>query len=278
MTLDEASGHYIMEVVKFHSRPKSSIQQIKVLLNYFDKTVYLSQISKADISQFIISKQAKDKVKNGTINRYITMLSAILHHANEKWDIKIPAFKISSFKLKEPVENIEYFKSMEDIKKIIECSAAHLKPIIWTALYTGLRRGNILNLKWENIDFERDIITLRVKSKKYDGGKNHIIPIVPPLKDILYNQPQINEYVFNYNGHHITDIKHAWSNALKKANLPHQRFHTLRHTTATWLLKDCKNIKIVQHILGHENVATTNKYAHLMDGAESQALTKLFNK
>ena len=166
-----------------------------------------------------------------------------------------------------------------------------MKPIIYTALYTGLRLGNLLNLKWENINFSANIITVKVKSRKKQGGKNHTVPIITPLLKIFENQPRINEYVFNYKGKPIHSISSSWRNIfykrdkkgnftkeLKDITLPYINFHVLRHTAATWILRETKNLKITKEILGHSDVKTTLKYAHILDDEKRDALNSLYNK
>ena len=76
----------------------------------------------------------------------------------------------------------------------------------------------------------------------------------------------------------MTDIKKSWAKAFEKADIPYRTFHTLRHTTATWLLRDTGNIRIVQGVLGHSNINVTTKYAHLVNNETQNALSHLFDK
>lgn len=178
-----------------------------------------------------------------------------------------------SFKQKEPKENIKYFKDWQELQKVIDAAPKHLKPIILTAVYTGLRRGRILSLKWEQIDWENNQIVYMGKD-----GNPHSVPMVEPLKQLLESLPHDHEYVFTYGGHRITDIKHAWMSTFVKANVPYRNFHTLRHTTATWLLRETGNLRVVQTVLGHSSMNMTTKYAHLVNNESQAALSHLFDK
>ena len=257
---------------KYLSRP------IEVLNRLENLKLHLNIKNISDISPQIIAKMVEERQKqvaNGTINRELMLLSSVLNKL-DLWGYNTPRIKISHFRLKEKAENIKYLDSWQTAQKIIDAAAKHLKPIIYTALYTGLRRSNILNLKWEELDFINNTINIKVKDKTKDGGKNLSIPMIPKLKDILQSQEKVNEYVFNYKGHHITDIKRSWHTALEKAGLPYTNFHTLRHTAATWILKKTGNLKLTQQILGHADIKTTTKYAHVLDEEKRQALTSVF--
>ena len=102
-----------------------------------------------------INEYRNKKRTNATINRYLALLSSVVNFCDDR-HYKVPKIKLSKYKLKEPAENIKYLKDWNEAQKIIDRASDHLKPIIYTALYTGMRLGNILNLKWENIDFENN--------------------------------------------------------------------------------------------------------------------------
>ena len=272
ITLENACLLYYERHGKYLSRPLETLQRLDQLKQHLN-IKNLSELSNIVISQMV--DRRKHEVANATINRELMLLSSLLNKC-ELWGYNIPRIKISQFKLKEKAENIKYLDSWETAQKIIDNSAPHLKPIIYTALYTGLRLSNLLNLKWEEIDFSNNLINIKVKDRTKDGGKNLSIPMIDKLKKILQAQPRINEYVFNYKGKPMTSIKRAWHTALRRAKLPYTNFHTLRHTAATWILKKTGNLKLTQQILGHADIKTTTKYAHVLDEEKRQALMSVF--
>ncbi len=162
--------------------------------------------------------------------------------------------------LKEKAENIRYIPDWKTLDKIVNAAAAHLQPIILFAVLTGLRKSNILNLKWSNII--GDQIVISVKDCQHEDGKDIYKDLFPALKEIISAQPKVSPYIFTYKGERIKDIKTAWHSALKKSGLPYINFHTLRHTHATWLLRGTGNLKLVQQSLGHSDIKITTKYAH----------------
>lgn len=279
ITIDEAFGEFYERHAKYYARPAETLRKL-LLIKSNISVQYLHQIDSSEISDYI--QRRKKKVKNGTINRELVILSSLLSNCR-LWKYKTSDIKPNKFKLKEPAENIKYLKDWTVAQKIIDRAAAHLQPIIYTALYTGMRRGNILRLKWEELDFANKLINIKVKDRTKDGGKNLSIPMIDKLARILDEQPRINEYVFNYQGHPIESIKRSWhtifynpDGTLRDSSLPYTNFHTLRHTAATWILKATGNLKITQEILGHANISTTMKYAHVLGEEKRTALNSVF--
>lgn len=136
----------------------------------------------------------------------------------------------------------------------------YLKPIIITALQTGMRRGEILNLKWENIDTEQNFIELlEIKS-----GKARKIPISPTLNNVFENIKRRSEFVFvnpKTNQPYI-DLKKSFPTVIERAGIKDSRFHDLRHTVATRLVEKNIDLSVVKDILGHSKITTTQRYAH----------------
>lgn len=306
ITLDEAFGRYFFERGQYQSLP----QQIATRLNNLKKDLqisYLHEITEPILNNIIV--KYKKTLSNSTINRYLALLSVVINLAADEWKVRTSHIKISKFKLKEPAENIKFLKDWSVAQKIINNAAEHLKPIIYTALYTGLREGNILRLEWDNIDFSNNTITVKVKDRMKSGGKNHTIPIIPQLRTILESQPRICKYVFTFNKRPIKSISRSWHSifykyvpvskpgpedvienrktakgiitykrVLRDPSLPYVNFHTLRHTAATWILKKTNNLRITKEILGHSDIKTTLKYAHVLDEEKRNALNAVFSE
>ena len=272
ITLDKACAKWYEEYGQSLASANDALNKIQHLLNIIDGKILLSQISKMDVNHLVTTFTQNGR-SNATANRYLCLLSSICTRAKERWDCRTPDFKILSFRLKEPKENVKYFKDWQEIQKLIDSAAEHLRPIILTAVYTGLRRGRILSLTWDQIDWDNNQIVYIGKD-----GNPHSVPMVPPLKELLASIPQDHEYVFTYAGHRVSNIKHAWMSAFERAGIPYRSFHTLRHTTATWLLRETGNLRLVQTVLGHSNISVTTKYAHLVNNESQDAMTHLFNK
>lgn len=280
ITITDAFARYFNEKGQYLVNSKYVLSSLVYISQHLGIT-YLDELDKSILQKYVDFRRTQ--VSNASVNRDLAKLSAIRTLAEEFWDKRVNKAKPLKFRLKESAENIKYLPDWATAQKIIDRAPEHLKPIIYTALYTGLRKGNILNLKWDNLDFINNLINVRVKDKNLAGGHTLTLPMIHSLREILEQQPRINEYVFNYNGHKIGDIKHAWQHIfydstgkLKDETLPYINFHTLRHTAATWILRKTNNLKLTQQILGHSNIKTTLKYAHVLDDEKRKALENVF--
>jgi integrase len=259
-------------VVQFQASRSATTVRLSKLLAEMNPNINLSEITKNNISRFIAECRAKGRGP-ATINRYLAILSALFTRARDYWDCRVPTFKMSQFKQKEPVENIKYFADMNEVQRIVDNAAPHLGPIILTAVYTGLRLGRILSMKWGQVDFDNMQIVFIGKSRI-----NQSVPIVEPLYELLGAIPRVSDFVFTRNGRPLKSIKEGWRAAMKRADVPYKNFHTLRHTTATWLLRDSKDLRLVKEVLGHKTIQTTLKYAHLANDRAADGLNHLFDK
>lgn len=149
------------------------------------------------------------------------------------------------------------------------------------AIYTGIRQGDLRRLTWDAIDFEHALVTL----KDPKPGKVQTIPVSPEALDILREVDAVSKYVFpNPDGgiKSRSAVADTWKGMRKHAGLPADfRFHGLRHNFASWLVSNGTDLTRVQKLMGHENAATTARYAHLVPGALGEAATrsgKLFSE
>lgn len=275
ITLDEAFGKYYEESGQFQAKPENILSRLCKIKKDLGVD-YLSNITPVILNNYI-NKRRKE-VKPATINRDLAVIGAILNRAVRFWGANIRNIRIGDFKLKEPAKSIHIFKDWNTIDTIIDAAPEHIKPIIYTAIYTGLRRGNILSLKWADIDFEKNIIHVKLKSNQTPGGKLHNAPLADSLKEILLKLPHVSEYVFTYKGERIKDIKHAWHTIFKTSGLPYQKFHTLRHTAITWIIQKTGNPVLAQKIVGHSDIKTTMIYTHNDDIEKIEAVNIAFKR
>jgi integrase len=177
-----------------------------------------------------------------------------------------------------PYEGVKHFRVNNtnltilyntEFKKLYRASSNDFKPILLTAINTGMRLGEVLNLKWDDINPKEGYLLVR-------DSKNHesrTISLNPTLKAVLPNLPKHtqSEYVFNAR----KTIKRACTNALKKSGIPHCRFHDLRHTFATGLVMEGTDIVNIQELMGHKDIRMTKRYSHPTPEHKSQAVERL---
>jgi len=214
------------------------------------------EITPLDISSFY--SKIKERASISTANRYLTFLKMIFNKGI-KWDMinSNPATKV--LKGKEPPGRLR-FLNIDEVKNLLNNSDKRILPVVLIALFTGMRRGEILKLKWKDIDLENNIIYL----KETKSGKGRVIPIMPQLKELLLRlkKDSISDEDRVFNVPYIT-LRRYFQKALVKANISNFRFHDLRHTFASYFIMATNDLSALQQILGHSTPIMTQRYAHL---------------
>lgn len=187
-----------------------------------------------------------------------------------------------------PAKSIKLFRednqrtrylSEKEFSLLLAYANKRLKPILELAVYTGMRLGEIQNLKWPDIDFESNVIVL----KETKSNRIEKVPINTRVKRILKSIPrQIqNPWVFCLSdGRHLSKltIQRDFKKAVTRAGIQDIRFHDLRHTCASWLVMRGVDLRTVQGILRHRSFQMTLRYAHLAPVHKLQAVEKLVCK
>ncbi len=142
-----------------------------------------------------------------------------------------------------------------------------LRSIVILAVATGMRLGEIVNMRWENIDLDRGYIHLENRDDfVLKGRRNRSIPLNQTARRVLAVQPRRSEYVFsNRRSARISGpwVSRRFKRYARKAELPEEiHFHSLRHTGASWLVQSNVPISYVKEILGHSSISTTLIYSH----------------
>jgi len=134
--------------------------------------------------------------------------------------------------------------------------------IIRLLLFTGARRGEICNARWEDLDLERGVLLV----PKGKTGRRHIRLAAPAVK-ILSDLPCRGAWVFpaSHGSNAYQGLPKQWRNLRNRAGLEGVRVHDLRHTFASYAVQGGASLYLVQHLLGHANASMTQRYAHLAD-------------
>lgn len=212
--------------------------------------------------------------KDASVNREMACLHHLFNKAVE-WDMmeKSPFEHKQSLRLKENNKRVRFLNE-DEITSLLSACAPHLKPIVETAILTGMRRGEILSLKWDQI---RGGFIYLEKTKTNEARQ---IPVSDDLeaifKDIRHKDGLRYEHVFTFRGQPIErDLHVCFGAALKRAGLVGFHFHDLRHTFASQLILNGGSLKDVQEILGHKSMTMTLRYAHLTQESKRKAVNLL---
>jgi len=252
---------------------------IRNFKEYFGEETLLANINYVDLETYRNHLKSKltihDKIrKPATINREMACLRHIMSKAVE-WDIieRDPFKKGKSLHLKENNKRLR-FLSEDEITSLINACPPYLKNVVVCAINTGMRRGEMLSLKWDQV---RNGLIYLNKTKTNESRQ---IPINDALnavfKEIRTEQQLKSKYVFTYQGKRITDsVRVPFSTSMKRAGIVDFRFHDLRHTFASQLLLHGGDLKDVQELLGHKSMTMTLRYAHLTQEHKKKAVNLL---
>ena len=250
-------------------------QIIKHLVEVFgDK--YLNEITTWEIEKYKLDRK-KSGLKPASVNRPVACLKHMFTKAIEWGFLKEnPAKPVKLFK-----ENNKRlrFLSEDEINRLLSVCDGYLRDIVIVALNTGMRKGEIFNLKWQDIDFELKLIHV-ADSKNYESRDI-------PMNDILYETLKAlkekadphQEYVFinPKTNKPYDDVKRSFKTALKKANIEDFTFHDLRHTFASHLVMNGVDLMTVKELLGHKDIKMTMRYSHLSPDHKRIAVKRMEN-
>ena len=154
------------------------------------------------------------------------------------------------------------FLSEPEIEALLKECPKHLKSIVQTALLTGMRKEEVLGLKWGRIR-NGPLYLTETKS-----GKGRQIPVNERLDEVLKELRRTNQlkspYVFcDAEGRRFKNVKRSLAGACRRAGIEDFTFHDLRHTFASHLIMNGVGLKAVQELLGHADMTMTMRYAHL---------------
>ncbi len=231
----------------------------------------------------IVEQLQTERIQRGnkpaTINRLLATIKHMFNKAVE-WDMveEETLKRIRKVKLLEENNRRLRYLSKEECKELINSCDPHVRPIVITALNTGMRKREILSLKWDNVDLRHGFILLNVTK----NGERREIPINNTLRNTLQGITRRLDipYVF-YNsvtGKPYQDVKRSFYTALRRAGIRDFKFHDLRHTFASQLVMAGVDITTVRELLGHKTLTMTLRYAHLAPSHKVKAVDILDSK
>ncbi|MDA1099459.1 MAG: site-specific integrase [Proteobacteria bacterium] len=222
-------------------------------------------------------------------NRTMALLSKMFSLAIKwEWTDRNPASGIERY----PEERRERFLGPEEIGRLssalqnLVASAARpseaqkVADALRLLMLTGARRSEVLSATWSMFDLETGVWTKPSSHTKQK--KEHRVPLSPPAIQLLTgikDQGDGSEYVFPSRARskhpHMTELKSSWAKVCKLADLEGVRIHDLRHTYASILVSGGATLPLIGALLGHTQVQTTQRYAHLADDPLREATTRV---
>ena len=277
-----------------------SYAQSHIIPYFLDKKITLKQLTANDLEEYYEYKSQTGRLdgqpgglSRSSVKKHATVISSVLDSArrenliatNPAREAKIP----KSNKSKKSAPN---FYSAEQCMTLLKClDGTWLHDIVYITILYGLRRSEVLGLKWESVSFDKETITIErtvvlhktveQKNKTKNSASNRVYPLLPEIKIMLLriqkqqreNQRRLKD-VYNDTGYVFTkqdgsiyypsSLSHKLMRVIKENELPHLRFHDLRHSCASILYDRGWEEKDISEWLGHSDIETTmNIYAHI---------------
>jgi len=273
-----------LEHVKLH-RPHDHERQ-RVMLGWWKEK--LGQRSLAAIAtRPAVLAEARDELmtKEGfspaTVNRYLAALSVAFTNAVQEWHWlrDNPLRHIS--KPEEPRGRVRYLDDDERARLLDACRKSEYRPlylIVLFAITTGMRRGELFGLRWQDVDLERRVAVLH----NTKNGDRRSVPILPEVATLLREHGRVrrldSDLIFMRDSADMWTFDKAWYAALKAAKVKDFRFHDLRHTAASYLAMSGATTAEIAAVLGHRTLQMVKRYSHLSDQHTGAVVERMARK
>lgn len=228
-------------------------------------------VTRAVLVRYAEQRQAEG-VQPATINREFAALRRAMKLVYREHNVQVPSFPMFR---EQNIRQGTYTK--EEIVCLLQYLPKHLHPVVWFAYYTGRRRGEILALRWEYVDWDQRLIIITPTITK--NSRPDVIVLEGPLYTLLWDLWRKHDtsipWIFTFRGKRFLDFHHSWNKAKKHAGLPDKLFHDIRRTTSTDLIEAGVPEQVAMRITGHKTRATFDRYHIVKTTAAREAMERL---
>lgn len=276
---------------KHHVNTANTWRELRRCIHYLGASTLLSEVTDKEVME-LVAKRRNDmrrgkRIAPATVNHTIFALQRLFTFAKrEGFTLREPKWK--DHLLKVPPERIRELDA-DEVDRIQAAIRVDYEPMFEFARGTGLRKAEIVGLRWDEVKWEANQI---IKTGK--GGRRVVVPITSTVAQILRTM-QGNHPLFvftfvaqrSYKGEYIRGKRYpmtlrglhsAWKRLCARAELKDLRFHDLRHDFATKLLRNSRNLKLVSKALNHARLETTTRYAHVLDQDVADAVEQMLSE
>ncbi|MEA9446280.1 site-specific integrase [Candidatus Fukatsuia symbiotica] len=278
-SLDDDKTKIEFFLLHFSGRDVSSITVEQVFLalstltNRKHRQLWESKRDAAIRKNFSVPEYEPKPVSLATKSQYLSFIRGLFRIIANEWNWIKSAPVI---KAKKPVNKRIRWLTTDEATRLIDCMPDSIKPVVIFALATGLRRSNILDLEWSQIDMRRKVAWVNPENAK--AGKAIGVALNETACNVLRGQRGKHaRWVFVHTVAKTrsdgtltpairkmrVDDNAAWYTGLKRAGITDFRFHDLRHTWASWLIQSGVPLNALQEMGGWESVEMVRRYAHL---------------
>ena len=286
VTFAEAAEEWLRFIEQDRGRKPSTVKDYRSVLRSRLLPTFgerpIDSITPQDIEQW---RRSLDGLSNRSKNKLLVQMHGIFRRAQQVYNLEAnPLSRVEKHPLR-PSGDIEVF-SPEEVWALVRTAASQTDAAIFlTAAFTGLRLGELLALRWRDVDFTG--ATIRVRASYALGvvttpksGKVRAVPVAPDVAEALSRLGQRKHWVGEDDlvfageaGGHLdgSALRRRYKAALAAAGLRSLRFHDLRHTFGTRMIAKA-DVRRVQEWMGHADIQTTMKYLHYAPRADDARL------
>jgi integrase len=252
------------------ARKRSLTEDARILghlREYFGNDTPLADITAARVADYkgfrlSTARKVGDDTRpltGATVNRALALLRHLLRLAHEEWEVldKVPRIRLE----REAEGRLRWLTPEEAARLLDVCRRSRntdLLDLVELALFTGMRRGEVLGLAWERVDRARGVVLLDVTK----SGRRREVPLNGRADAVLARRGSKSEGPV-FPSKRWDAYRTAWDLAVGRAKLDNFRFHDLRHTFASWAVQGGATLQEVKDLLGHKSLAMTLRYGHL---------------
>lgn len=277
ITVDEACGTWWANKGHRQRAAKTYRYQLDNLIAGLGANRMLSDIGFSQLDDYIAARRSA--VSDTSVNRETELYRRVWRYIKAKgFEVAAEEPEWGNLLLAEPKGRIRELKADEETR-LFEKLPEDLAAVVEFAMLSGQRRTAVIRLRWKDVDFAARSATITLKA---EADEKHTFPLTPRMIAILANRPKVGPMVFTYvcerpapprqdrpariKGHRypfsLQGWTRKWRKALDDAGIEDFKFHDLRHTAATRIVRATGNLKVAQQLLAHKTIQTTTRYAH----------------
>lgn len=263
---------------------KKSLDRVQLAFDHLEdhfKGTRAVDLTTDRVKRYIAARQ-DEGAANATINKELAALRRAYNLMKEAGRLSraphVPRLQTDNVR--------ERFLTMGDVEAICEEITEPLEPVVRFAALTGWRKGEILDLRWRQVDFEAGTVHLEVGSTKNREGRTFPFSALPPLAELLQRQREYTDrvekqtgkivpHVFHRDGEPIKDMRTAWKGATKRAGCKGAWFHDLRRTAVRNLERAGVPRSVATKLTGHKTESVYRRYAIADEAALEEGVSKL---
>lgn len=261
-TFKDLMDKYLEEYSSVKGSTDRDKVSLKHLLPFFGHKI-VTQILPRDVSKYKALRRIEG-ASPATVNRELALMKHCFNVARREWEL-VRDNPVSMVSMEKEPPPRDRWLTREEEAKLLACSADWLHRMIVFSVETGLRRGELINLRWSNVQMQVKVIVVWGAKTK----ERRSVPLSRRAFQVLETNRRLGgagEFVFTHPSSNmqvnIQTLRTAFDTAIKRAGIDNFHWHDLRHTFASRLAQAGVDPYTVQRLMGHKSFVTTQRYAH----------------